>query len=156
MKIKIIIGIWSLLSILSVCEVRGANWVPFEANNVGDVFYYDKESINNYSGNIVRVWDKEIFSEEGKKNLINVLVRTGLSEDKLLQKGYDKVASKTNLIEINCKDKTAGILSLTYYYADGSVLETFDLSGYDVPRIHINPESAIEKLHNKVCRKSWK
>jgi tetratricopeptide (TPR) repeat protein len=135
-----------------------SDWVYYGNNAFGDN-YYNKLKIKYYANNLVRVWGKQSYSVEGRKQHLNTLIKKGLPENDLLKKGYDRLEYTNTLYEINCKNKTLKLCSLIYYSEGGLVIEQIDyenLLGDLVGHSHISPESAGELLFDKVCSKEKK
>ncbi len=136
-----------------------SDWVHYGNNALGDNYYYNKVKIKYYPTNFVRVWNKQIYSVEGRKQYLNTLIKKGLPENDLLKKGYDRLEYTNTLWEINCKNKTLKLCSLIYYSEGGLVIEQFDyesLFGNLIGHSHISPESAEDSLFDKVCSKEKK
>lgn len=58
------------LLLVSYTAVNGAEWIRYGADSSGNERYYDKEGITHGGKGIVKVWDKVVYSELGRFNLI--------------------------------------------------------------------------------------
>lgn len=158
----VIIGVVGLILFLCM-EVRGADWKLFFSTKDGYTCYYDPESITHPSKDIVRVWKKDILSEERKVP------------------GGDEVYSYAKtLFEFHCIEREHRILYVVYYSKDDRVLSSVNpederwfnaLKGAAADRQlfdrlmleylknrermsrwnFIVPESSVEKLYKIVC-----
>jgi hypothetical protein len=136
-----------LIILLLVTPVIGSSddWVEFGRLTNGDVFLYNKVRIKHRTKDIVQVWDKCVYSDEGRETEIQEKRKRGSSTE-----GYDNLSNTMSLIEIDCKKQMSQFLSITDYDTDGKIL--FNHS-YDNPTwSHILPESAMDVLRGKVCK----
>ena len=125
------------LSIFSYSEAWGANWKLYSET---DFFssYYDRETVNRTSENIVRVWVKEVNTEKGMTDMVN---RFGEEF-----KNCDHIKK---LYEIDCTEKRIRILSSAAYSRAGEVIISDDSPS---KWISIMPKSEGEALHKTVCK----
>jgi hypothetical protein len=127
-----------LLILISVSY--SAEWV-FYAKTSEFTCYFDKDNIQYMPDNIVRSWDKIIYSDDRKKEMIN---KFGVS--------YKDLEYSLNLTQINCKEKMQSLLNETFYDSKGSVIEFFDFK--DDNKFIILPDSIAELLYKIVCEKT--
>ena len=93
----------------------------------GTVFYYDADTIRQYSNNTVEVWQKEDASKD--KTVSHRIAR--------------------NKLRMNCSDETFGFVSINNYRADGTVMESSD---YEFPKMSsVVPTSTIDTLFKILC-----
>jgi hypothetical protein len=130
-----------LIILLLLNPVNGAdNWAEYSSSNDGTNIYYKKVSIEHKKKDMVQVWFKVVFSDEGKKDYIN----------QMTDKKWDKFSHILILQEIDCKKKMVQILSVTDYDTDGKVLET---KSPDKPEWdHIDTGSMGDNLRENVCK----
>jgi len=120
-------------------NVSSAKWVEFTNDDDGNVYSYQKVNIEK---DIVQVWKKIVYSDEGRKKYIKWRTST--------PKGYDKLSYVTFLNDIDCKKKSKRSLSVIHYDTDSKVLWSYD---YDKPKwSHISPDTSDEKLLKEVCK----
>ena len=94
--------------------------------------------------NVVQVWGKRVFSDEGRKEFIRDRVNNELS---IL--GMEKLENFTSLYEINCNEKTDRVLSVVVYDTDGKIVSSsFDETKWE----SIVPNSIGDSFLNKVCK----
>lgn len=115
----------------------GADWKQYALND-RIVFYYDAESITRPSREIVRVWEKRIYTEKG---IIDAVKELG--------KKYKDMSFKRVLYEFHCADKKVNILSQVWYSKDGEVLNQ---DSYGTPHWQfVIPDSVGDNLYRRLC-----
>ena len=134
-SLSVKLGVLSVgLLIIGNAAVWGADWKVLGKTEV-ITLYYDVESITRPAKNIVRVWTKNIFSEEYTKTF---------------GKQYEEVDHNLTLIEYNCAERKYNILSVHTYSKDGKII---DSSSHDKPNWKfVRPESLEENLYKAVCK----
>ncbi len=125
------------LMILGNSEVRRADWKLYSETDFF-VSYYDKETINHISKNIINVWVKEVNTEKGITDMVN---RFGEEF-----KNCDHIKK---LYEVDCAEKRIRVLSSVAYSRAGEVIISYDSPGQ---WIFIVPKSEGEALHKTVCK----
>ena len=125
------------LMILGNAEVRRADWKLYSETDFF-ISYYDKESINRASKNIVRVWVKEVNTEKG---ITDMMKRFG--------EEYKNCDHIKKLYEVDCAEKRIRILSSAAYSKAGEVIISDDSPS---KWIFIVPKSEGEALHKTVCK----
>lgn len=136
MKLRIAILVFALI-IISMGDVYGAGWKLYGSSDLC-LAYYDAQSITHPSKNIVRVWERRNFTEKG---ITDMVVSFGPS--------YKNLSFSMCLYEINCIEKMARILSLTYYDNKGGLIHTISSSS---EWTFIIPESIDESLYKEICK----
>jgi hypothetical protein len=78
-----------LIILLLVTPGNGAaeNWVDYWVSPKGNIFSYDNVSVIHGTKDVVQVWGKEVFSDEGRVKQIKLMRKMELST-----KGYDKLS----------------------------------------------------------------
>ncbi len=125
------------LAIFCNVEAWGADWKLYSET---DFFssYYDKESINHISKNIIWVWVKEVNTQKGITDMV-----------KRFGEEYKNCDHIKKLYEVNCAEKRIRILSSAAYSKAGEIIISDDSpSGW----ISIVPKSEGEALDKTVCR----
>jgi len=125
------------LIILGYAEVWGADWVRYGKNETG-TYYYDQQSVTRLSKEVVRVWNKIVFTEKGMETAVE---RLGKSDRNY---GYD-----ISLREINCKDKTQHWVESKIYSMDGKLLRS---PSYNVGWESIRQGSLSDILLQRLCK----
>ena len=128
------------LLIFGYGEVWGADWDTYFVSAFGR-FSYDTKHTTRASGNILRVWRRKVYTDKG---VTDIVARLG--------KKFQGVYSDMELSEINCKDKMSRSLSLTFYSADGAVIESWAFSEVTAMWNHIVPDTQHDALFQKVCK----
>ena len=137
-----------LCSICLLCaKANASDWVQYRSSALGDKMFYDRDSKDFESDNIVRVWVKEIFSEEGKEVFIEERMRTGLPTHDL-----DKLSYSLCQYKINCNTHEQDVLGCDRYTKDGNMIES-----YAIPKSlqHWQPtdlDSSMDLLRIAVCK----
>ncbi len=144
--LNILFSVFIIGLFLACTKANGADW-KFYAKTVNrDIkYYYNAESINHNSKNIVSVWIKIIpLSEEIKDKTIQKREKLRLTIE-----GYENYEYSLRLKEINCADKMHSISSYVDYDKKLSVLDSFY---YNSPEwAPIVPDSSGESLYMLVC-----
>lgn len=130
----------------SVLGKRPLDWVEYGRTNDESVYLYNKKNITK-SGemNIVKVWDKIIYSPKGRLNRVKEMRRIGLSTY-----DWNGLSHNITLYKIDCENKKFQILSSTDYDKNGLVI--FSPNSEDSQWRYIVPGSIIEILQDIVCR----
>jgi hypothetical protein len=130
----------TVISIIFFCymEVWGGDWRYYGENNYR-VGYYDAGSITRTSEGIVRVSEKDVFTEKG------VIEAVGKLGEK-----YKTLSYVIMLDEVHCADGRIRPLSSAFYSKDGKVLSSFDYQATDWG--FIVPESRGEALYEILCK----
>jgi len=133
-----------LLCLLLATPSFGSNWVICEMDNFG-VHYYNKEKVKHKSRDIVQVWTRLVFFQEGKE--MYALKKRSIIEP--MATGYDNLSETLCVYEIDCKREMSRFLSMTDYDEDGNIL-------YKTPRksnwYYITPSSIKDTLRKTVCK----
>lgn len=135
-----------LIILLLVTSVESASdWVEFGRYNNGDVISYNKVSIKYMTKDMVQVWCKDVFSDEGREENIQYMRNKGISTE-----GWNKLSHGLILVEIDCKKERNQSLNVTYYDTDGKVLyrNSYDKRNWD----DIPPGLIFDNLRKKVCK----
>lgn len=136
-----------LIILLFVTPVFGSSdeWVEYDISKNGNIYSYNKGNIKHRTKNIVQVWIKEVFSDEGREKIIQPMRKGGLPTEE-----WEKLSHTLVLDEIDCKKRRYQILSVTHYDTDG---KGFSIHLYDKPKWdYIVPRSTMNTLRKKVCK----
>jgi hypothetical protein len=126
------------LSIFGYAEVWGADWM-FVGKTTYHSLYYDADGITRPSKNIVRVWEKIVYTDKG---IIDMVGKFGSH--------YENLEYTLNLWEFNCLDKMSRLLTSISYSQKGEVLQSFN---YDIAKWGFFPPDSIrEALYEAVCK----
>ena len=115
----------------------GAEWLLIGVTKVG-IYSYDVTRITHPSKGIVQVWEKIIWTDEGRK----VLVEKDVQKLKILN--HTKV-----LYEFDCRDQKYHILSSIDYSKNDDVLNVRKIERD--PWMSIFPDSILEDFYKAVC-----
>ncbi len=117
---------------------EGRDWVSYSTGPSGES-YYDSESITTYlAEDIVQVWSKTIYSDEGKKSLQQEYEVPDITESKSLQ-------------EFNCHTRETRTVTAGYF--DSSQKEVINAGDKPGDWMNIPPGSRAENLFKIVCIK---
>mgnify|MGYP001774390681 CR=1 FL=1 len=108
--------------------VKAADWLKVTDDNDVTV-YMDKESIT-IKGKVIDYWEKWNYKKTQTKN----------------GKPYISVLAYRH---IDCKEKTYGFRSVTWYDNDGNIVESQDFTS--ILMVPIRPDSGIDVLSKKAC-----
>ena len=136
---KILLSSLLAISILfGYSVVWGADWKQVRSTNSATL-YYDTEEITHPTKDIVKVLTKWDYTEKGIKNA-----------KEIFGEKYENLSYSIKSYEINCKDKTSRILSITDYNKDGTVISSDSKTNPEWSRI--SPETVLESLSKMVCK----
>jgi hypothetical protein len=120
-----------------------ADWIYY--TSIATVhMYYDKSSIKKVNKNIISVWTKTIFTDNGKKQYFSFLESIGKAPD-----NYNILNYQLVLVEIDCINKKYRIYSMSINDEKDSVLAS--LPKPTDQWIDIPPTTQMETLKNEVC-----
>jgi len=136
-------GIWFplLIILLFATPVMASDWVEYGKSDKGDIYLCHKGSMKQRTEDIVQIWIKLVFSDEGRKNYVQRLRKSGESTE-----GYDKLSHVLSLVEIDRKKPKFRILYITEYDKEDTVI----FRGlHDAPWKDILPDSSEDNLRKK-------
>ena len=139
-KLGVILFIIGLIISYNV-EVWGADWKAYGASEIMGVYYYDASSITHPSKNIVRVWDKIVFSERGV-----------IDAAKKLGERYKNTSFAISLTEFECIKKKTRILKCVFYSKDERIILPSSEQPSKTEWDFIIPGTMADTLHNAVCK----
>jgi hypothetical protein len=166
-KNKIVIYFFLLLTLVFLIPkvIFAENWEYHGTTVLGDHFY-SRETVISPNKNIFRVWQKTVYSEEGRKKIKEMYdgiflkaIDAALNLDEK-QKEIKKKDIKNwpgpkyslNFEEFDCKNGTYRDLFFTYYKDDGEKWSDFGTNTLsDPPFSPCLPGTAIEALWKKIC-----
>ena len=115
------------------------DWVNFDDNDEG-VYSYKKGNIDK---DVVQVWRKKVFSDEGRKKQIQDLTENGHTTGV-----FDKLSDARDLIEIDCKNLKKRTISTKLYDQNKEIFFQY----YNEEWSSITPNSHGETLLKEVCK----
>ena len=122
---------------------NGPQWILYGTSEVGDS-YYDRSSITEVRPKVFQLWNKDKYSEIGKNLIIQGRTNLDLSVE-----GYDKLDCATDILELDCVNKTIKDIFFVEYNDKGDVLSEFD---FPIPKTsRALPGSILETLLKRVC-----
>ncbi len=138
MKVEVILAVG--LAIFGYAEAWGADWKLFAETNLYECFY-DAEETTPSSKNIVDVWTKLEYTEQGRAGIV-----------KQFGEYYTDVSYSLELWEISCVEEKDRILSITEYSAGGKTLYARSVKD-SPPAWKVIPRGSIdESLYKAVCK----
>ena len=145
-KISSVISLSVLVLFLLVsCEKSSSDWVQYRNDVNGNVRSYKKANVEKDVGNnMVRVWEKNFFSDKGREEFIQYMIKRGHSTEE-----YDKLAYMVYLYEIDCKKQRLHILSVSQYDKGN---KNFLSGDKESEWINIPPDSVGDSLQKNVCK----
>ena len=145
-KISSVVSLSFLIILLLVSPVIGSSdWVEYGRDIGGTVWSYNKVNIEKDGGmHIVQVWEKIVFSDKGRENIIQDRTKNGYSTE-----GWDKLSEGKGLFEIDCNKQRIRMLSVHQYDTDGNVL--FSYSDDNPEWDYIPPNTLVDTSRKKVC-----
>ena len=127
-------------------ETSSSNCMKDHVDDDGNVFSYNKGNVKKNKGKyIVQVWEKIVYSAEGREKEIQDSKKDGLSTEE-----WDNLSYEIDLLEIDCMMRRNRILSILFYDTDGKVSWSYD---YDKPKwTSIVSGSEMDSLQKEVCK----
>jgi len=128
--------------LLDHAEAGGAEWIFLEKDDEGS-WFYNSESIECLSYDIIKVQTKKIYEKNG---ILKAVEKYG--------KDYMRLDHVLSVWEIDCFQRKFRLLSAVFYSKDNSVIRDYDdekvkyFTLEDIP-----PDSYIELVCNRVCNK---
>jgi len=122
-----------------------SDWVKYKTDTDGNVCSYKKVNIEKKDGNhLVQVWFKQVYSDKGRKKVIQNMTKNGLYTT-----GYDKLSEIMVLSEEDCKKEKYVLLSEIEYDTDHKVLSSREI--YKPPVwSYVSPGG--DELLKEVCK----
>jgi hypothetical protein len=144
-KISSVISLSVLvLFLLASCDKSSSDWVQYQNDVNGNVRSYKKANDQKDVGNnMVKVWEKNFFSDKGRQEFIQYMIKRGHSTEE-----YDKLSYMVYLYEIDCDQQRIHILSVSQYDKDN---KKFISGDKESEWINIPPNSLGDSLQEKVC-----
>ena len=127
-----------LIGLILFCraEVWGESWKYVDQAYAG-MYYYDADRITRQSEDIVRVWMKVLYTENGVHNMV-----------RLLGKNFETLSYAIALFECHCGDKKKEIVPIGFYSEDRKLL----LSASQVSNWNfMSPDTIDEALCKILC-----
>ena len=140
--LAVFLGVFLCLSGLSTA----AEWVSYSTDILDNELFYDHESISFPSKDIVRVWGKRIYSEEGKKDEIAERTR-----ETLPTYGFSELSHTLCQYELNCNTRERITVGCSHYSNSGNVLDSFNVPKEQQKWKPIYPDSVANTLRKTVC-----
>jgi hypothetical protein len=127
------------------CKINSPDWVQYKVYKDG-THYYKKVKIEKNEGKyIIQYWNKNIFSDEYKKEIIQILGKHGKSI-----KGWNELSHDMDLFEMDCKKNKYRILSSALYNTYGD--ELYSTSEEKPKWNNITPSSEMELFQKTICK----
>jgi len=123
--------------LLASTEAGGADW-RLLTHKAKDAYYFDADSIRTLDNQNIRVWGREILSEESKSGII-----------KNLGNAFTSLYSAGVFFEINCREKMIKAIMVEYYSNDGFMISA---ESYDGEWEIILPDTTQDALRKKICK----
>jgi len=140
-----------LLFFLIVCilftyvTAEGADWIPLGESNIGTA-YYDRASIQQLSGDVIRVSVKYSYSSEGVKEFREAFPKVNM---------YETISYSLYIYDINCSADSFRLTKAATYNSAESVIGgteiEFNETEQSTPE-HITPNSMMQQLSEVSCR----
>jgi hypothetical protein len=134
-KLRITVTVIALT--LIGCEITlGGEWKFYGTNEKGS-FFYETESINHLSENIVRVNVKSVYTEEGISHWVSG------GGEKFLNLDFSLILS-----DFNCSERLIRYLSIVFYSKSGEVFYPIDNDEWHF----FAPDSMFGTLLEEICK----
>jgi hypothetical protein len=132
------------LFFVSIGNTDGSDgWILYGTSAMGDS-YYDKGSITEVSPKVIQLWNKDKYSKIGKDEIIQGRINYNLSIE-----GYDKLDYVTDIIELDCVNRTIKDIMFVEYNNEDNVLYEYDFPNPQIKQIL--PGTTTETLLKTVC-----
>ncbi|NWG01740.1 MAG: hypothetical protein HXY44_02650 [Syntrophaceae bacterium] len=121
---------------LAHAELWGQNWRPYGEDGFA-TYYYDTEKIIHPSKNVVRVWSKVVYTQEGAKGFAT-----------RLGKEFRLLSFSIELYELNCANREYKELQRTFFSQRATYLGEDKNLGWGI----VSPGTIQEKLFKAICK----
>ena len=142
-----------MLSCLCVTETLCVDWVLFSTFKNGDILYYDRDSIEDNSTNIVKVRTKLEYSKRGLDEDRIIMIEEGISEAEMIRRGHYRLRYTIILWEMKCKDNISCMLTFTDYDRDEKVLISHNLPATEACDSITIKAPEIHTIFEMLCKK---
>jgi hypothetical protein len=122
-----------------------ADWIPLGESSIGAAFY-DRASIRQLSGNVIRVTVKYTYSSEGVKKFIDAFPKVNM---------HETISYTLYVYDINCSGDSFRLIKAATYNSAESVIGGTELEFNETEQStpeHITPNSMMERLYEASCR----
>jgi len=126
-------------------QALAAGWILYDKSGIGDM-YYDKSSIKKVNQNIIRVWDKTLYNENGRKKHFAFLQAIGKP-----RAGSDALHYQLVLVELDYLQKKYRVTSSSIYNKQNKIIASLPKEAYGGWR-DIRPNSVSATLLNSICQ----
>lgn len=131
------IMLWIIgITLFFYADVWGQNWRLYGEDGFA-TYYYDTEKIIHTSKNMVRVWGKVVYTQEGAKGLATRLGRE-----------FRGLSFSIELYELNCTNREVKELQRTFFSQRATYLGEDNNLRWGV----VNSGTIQEKLFKAVCK----
>jgi hypothetical protein len=141
---SVIFSLFLIPLLLVTPAIGSSDWVEYGKSNNGDIYSYHPGSMKHKTKDIVHVWVKLVFSDEGRTDYVNRLKKSGESTE-----GYEKLSHTLSLVEIDRKRSKIRILYGSEYDKDDKELFR---GSRDAPWKDILPDSTEDILRKKIIK----
>jgi len=124
---------------------EGADWILLGESNIGTA-YYDRASIKQLSGNVIRVSVKYSYSSEGVKEFREAFPEVNKRET---------ISYSLYIYDINCSADSFRLIKATTYNSAESIIGGTELEFTETEQStpeHITPNSMMQQLSEVSCR----
>lgn len=124
---------------------EAADWILLGKSNIGTA-YYDRASIKQLSGEVIRVSVRYTYSPEGVKEFREAFPKVNM---------YETISYTLYVYEINCSADSFRLIKATTYNSAESVIRGTELEFNETEQStseHITPNSMMERLSAEACR----
>jgi hypothetical protein len=129
-------------------KIDAAEWAYYTTSHGNEIhWFYDRESASFTLQDIVRVWIRGIFSEEGVRQ--EILMRT---KNKLPTEGFDELDQVQERWEIDCKSREYHLLTTNSYNKKGTIIERLVGPKDSIKSSPNPPESILVFLRKVACQ----
>ena len=144
--IKRLLFVSLIVCILLACvTAEGSDWIPLGESNIGTAFY-DRASIQQLSGNVIRVLVKYTYSSEGVKEFREAFPKVNM---------HKTISYTLYVYDINCSGDSFRLIKAATYDSAESVIGGTELEFNETEQStseHITPNSMMEQLSEVSCR----
>jgi hypothetical protein len=143
---KGLLSVSLIVCILFICvTAEGDDWIPLGESNIGTAFY-DRASIQQLSGNVIRVSVKYTYSSEGVKEFREAFPKVNM---------HETISYTLYVYDINCSGDSFRLIKAATYNSAESVIGGTELEFNETEQStpeHITPNSMMERLYEASCR----
>lgn len=136
--------VFLLVSCQSQTERKKGEWIKYRTDKGGSVILYNNDFIKNSKGDVIQVWNKRVFNNKTREEVIQERKNDGLPTT-----GYEKLDEDIFLVDVDCKNRKHRYLNHIELDSNRNILSS---STNSTDWEYTIPDSIMDELRKKVCK----